>query len=77
MFDLENSMETFLLSINQKRFINQSCKDEIESHIRDEVESLVNNGICEEEAFAKAIQMFGSGEEILKQKFPEICPKAK
>jgi len=59
MFNLETAIETWRHSLTYRRTILKSDLDELERHIRDEVEAHLADGMTEERAFRTAMSHMG------------------
>jgi putative ABC transport system permease protein len=58
MFDLEHAIEEWKKSMRKKRALQDGDLVELESYLRDKVDTLVEKGMTEEEAFKKAEEGF-------------------
>ena len=65
MFDLDREIRILLKELNNKRLISRHCIDEIEVHVRDEIDDLVGGGLSVEEAFSRAKESIGDRENLL------------
>ncbi len=59
MFNLEAALAAWRKSLEYKRAIMKDDLNELERHIRDEVESQTKRGVSEEEAFRQSIRKMG------------------
>ncbi len=64
MFDLENSIQEWKRSLRKNSYFEDGDIEELESHIRDRVKDLIDQGLHDELAFDKAIQEIGKPEEM-------------
>jgi len=60
MFDLDTAIGAWRKSLVYKRSIMKEDLDELERHIRDEVEIQVTRGLTEEDAFRRSVRKMGS-----------------
>ena len=67
MFDLDQEIREYLGSLKNKRLMHVEYLDEMESHIRDEVEDLMETGMSEREAFRASIDRLGPSGELLQE----------
>jgi len=44
MFDLDSELRKYLTALQSRRFTSRDCVDEIEGHLRDEIEFLIRSG---------------------------------
>ncbi len=65
LFDLETELRKFLWLLDDKQLVSRGCLDEVESHLRDEIDDLMSAGHSQETAFARACQTFGPPEELI------------
>lgn len=64
-FDLDQAVQTFMRRLADKRLVNRECLDEVEGHLRDEIDDLMAHGSTAKEAFDAAKARFGSAEALL------------
>ncbi|MGB2908896.1 MAG: ABC transporter permease [Candidatus Aminicenantaceae bacterium] len=64
MFDLEKSIKDWRRSLNLNESLEDGAKTELESHLRDKIEYLLNQGRSEEEAFAEAVAKIGTADTL-------------
>jgi putative ABC transport system permease protein len=62
MFDLEKAIKKWRISLNANEALEDGAKEELECHLRDKIEYLIDSGNSEEEAFEEAIAKIGSSE---------------
>ena len=67
MFNLEEAIKNWKKSVYKNPSLEEGYIEELESHLRDEIETLINSGMNEKEAFEKAKEEIGETEKILKQ----------
>jgi hypothetical protein len=65
MFDLDREVLRLLRRLTKKSLVDRDGADEIESHVREEIDDLLAAGYEAAEAFAKAAAAFGEGDEFL------------
>ena len=76
MFDLENSIQTWLKSFYKHRAFGQGSIREMELHLRDHIDDLVGDGHGEEEAFLMAVKEFGEVKPMAKEVYWSQRPKS-
>ncbi len=64
MFNLEESIKNWLTSFYRFNAFQHGSIEEMEQHLRDHIEDLIDDGLSEQEAFDKATKSFGSAESI-------------
>lgn len=64
MFNMELSIKIWKKSLRKNRTLEDGYIEELEQHLRDEIERNVNTGISEDEAFDIAVQNVGEVETI-------------
>ena len=64
MADLEKAIKKWRKSLNQNEALEDGAKEELENHLRDKVEYLMNQGCTEEEAFQEAVQKLGTTDTL-------------
>ncbi|MGD2294289.1 MAG: ABC transporter permease [Candidatus Aminicenantes bacterium] len=64
MFDLEKEIKKWLKSVRKNEALEDGYVTELESHLRDEIENLINQDLSEEEAFSKAVKTLGKIQPI-------------
>jgi hypothetical protein len=72
MFNLENAIKEWLREFNKHHAYDEGYLQEMELHVRDQVEDLLTQGMNEEEAFSKTIQSFGHIPEIAAEELTNI-----
>lgn len=60
MFDLEKALAAWRRSLAYNRAFDAADLDELERHVRDQVEALARRGVPPEEAFHRALGEMGS-----------------
>jgi hypothetical protein len=71
MFDLENSIKAWRQQMLAKGIGSPVPLEELESHLREDIERRVRSGLTEPEAFDLTVQQFGRAESI-KAEFEKI-----
>ncbi len=70
MFDLEQAIQEWRKALNRNSALEDGYKEELENHIRDKIDFLINRGSPEREAFEEAIKKIGEtsliGEDYFK-----------
>ena len=66
MFDLEQALSTWRDSFKHNRKLLPKDLDELERHLRDQVDALTQEGNSQEFAFRKALEDAGIGVEVMK-----------
>ena len=69
MFDLNKEITEWKLSLHKNPSLEDGYIEELESHLRDRIESLTSNGLSEEKAFEKAKDEIGEAENIAAEFF--------
>jgi putative ABC transport system permease protein len=64
MFDLEKEIRHWKKALDKNSALEDGYKEELENHLRDKIEYLMNKGSSEEEAFEEAIQKIGEASLI-------------
>lgn len=64
MFMLENAIKNWKQSLHKNLSLEDGYIEELESHLRDEIDNLVNAGKSEEDAFNIAIENIGESKSI-------------
>jgi putative ABC transport system permease protein len=64
MFDLEKALIEWRKNLRRSEALEDGFVAELESHLRDEIDSLIRSGISEEEAFEKATSEIGETDDI-------------
>jgi len=64
MFDLEKEIKKWKRSLKKYEIFENGYITELESHLRDEIDSLTNQGKSQEEAFQEASEKIGDPENI-------------
>ena len=72
MFDLEQAIKSWKQSLRKSPAFEEGQIQEIETHLRDDIDRFVDEGLTDEKAYQKAVQKMGSvedlGDEIYKTK---------
>ena len=75
MFDLKYEVKQWKKTLRSQRSLEDGYIDEIEAHVIDEIDRLIEAGLSEEKAFNKAIDKIGNvfqvGEEFYKADFAQ------
>ncbi|MBE0535283.1 MAG: hypothetical protein IH624_06390 [Phycisphaerae bacterium] len=64
MFDLTNAVENWRRELSQSEAIAAADLNEMETHLREEIEGLAGRGLTEEEAFVIAARRLGSAGDL-------------
>ncbi len=64
MFDLEKAMRQWRKALNRNQALEDGAKEELECHLRDKIEVLIENGRSPEEAFEEASARIGAPDTI-------------
>lgn len=64
MFDLNKEIADWKSSVSRQRACSRDELNELESHLREEIDVLIGRGVTESEAFAEAVARMGAAEEI-------------
>ena len=75
MFKLEDAISNWLKSLRKFRAFDEGAIQEIELHIRDNIEDLVSQGMSEEDAFREAKSAFGELSSIATEEYSNIKRK--
>jgi len=59
MFDLEKEIKKWRNSLNANEALEDGVKEELECHLRDKIEYLMDQGNPEEKAFEEALAKIG------------------
>ncbi len=62
MFDLEKAVKDWRKSLNANEALEDGDKEELESHLRDKIEYLIDQGSSEENAYEEAIAKIGTSQ---------------
>ncbi|MHC5179262.1 MAG: permease prefix domain 1-containing protein, partial [Planctomycetota bacterium] len=73
MFELEQAIKNWRNGLLQNQNVLESDANELESHLRDEVDSLMLAGLNAEEAFMVSSHRIGD-EEAVGQEFAKVNP---
>src|SRR5215468_8725005 len=72
MFNLEQSIVEWRRQMLAAGLKNPGLLDELESHLREEVEQQIQSGAAAQDAFEKAVEQMGQA-KALKQEFKKIA----
>lgn len=75
MFKLENSINKWLTTLRKHRAFEEGIIQEMELHLRDHIEDLMNEGHTEQEAFELAVKAFGDVGYVAQEEFSNIQSK--
>jgi len=64
MFNLENAIQNWKRSLKRNPSFEEGQIKEMETHLRDEIDELIDSGCTEKEAFNRTVEKFGTIEEI-------------
>jgi putative ABC transport system permease protein len=64
MFDLEKSIKKWRNSLNANEALEDGAKEELECHLRDKIEYLIDLGNPEEKAFEEALAKLGTSQVL-------------
>jgi hypothetical protein len=64
MFTVENAVNNWKLQLNQRQTMTPADIEEMETHLRDEMETLQSAGLSEEEAFLVASRRIGDCDQV-------------
>ncbi|MDH5466924.1 MAG: ABC transporter permease, partial [Candidatus Aminicenantes bacterium] len=64
MFDLEKAIIQWRKTLRKNEALEDGTIAELESHLRDEIDSIIRSGISEEEAYEKATAEIGKTDDI-------------
>ncbi|MHC4856173.1 MAG: hypothetical protein ACYS72_07190, partial [Planctomycetota bacterium] len=73
MFELEKAIQNWRSGLLQSQNVLESDADELENHVRDEVDSLILAGLSAEEAFMVSSHRIGDNEAV-GQEFAKVNP---
>ncbi len=65
MLDIDRELHAFLRTLSDKSLVSKDCLDEVEDHLRCEIELHMESGISPDEAFVRAIKNFGATADLL------------
>ncbi|MGD8777487.1 MAG: ABC transporter permease [Ignavibacteria bacterium] len=69
MFNLEKSIKRWHKQLRKNQSLEDGCIEELEAHLRDEIEKEISLGLSEEEAFTKAKEFIGNTEKLAGEYF--------
>ena len=75
MFKLEDAIHKWLKNLRKFRAFDEGAIQEIELHLRDNIEDLVSQGLSEEDAFREAKSAFGEVASIANEEYSNIKRK--
>ncbi len=75
MFQLEKAITQWLMNLRKHRAFDDGTIQEMEIHLRDHMEDLMNQGRTEEEAFQEAIEAFGEVSYVAEEEFSNLKSK--
>jgi len=64
MYELNKEIAGWKSSVSRQRACSRDELNELESHLREEIDVLIGQGVTESEAFAEAVARMGAAEEI-------------
>ena len=64
MFDLEKAIQQWRKALDKNCALEDGYKEELENHLRDKIDYLMNRGASEKEAFEEAEQKIGEASII-------------
>ncbi|UCE41427.1 MAG: ABC transporter permease [Candidatus Aminicenantes bacterium] len=64
MFDLERAIQQWKKALHKNSVLEDGYKEELENHLKDKIEYLMNHGSSEEEAFEEAVKKIGEASLI-------------
>ena len=64
MYDLNKEVAGWKSSVSRQRACSRDELNELESHLREEIDVLIGQGVTESDAFAEAVARMGAAEEI-------------
>ncbi len=71
MFDLEKAIKEWRSSLNAYETLEDGAKEELECHLRDKIEYLIDLGNTEKKAFEEALQKIGPSEVLRAEYYKE------
>ena len=75
MFELENSINKWLKGLRGYKAFEEGTIQEMELHLRDNIEDLVSQGLDEKTAFEKAVHEFGAVNQVAKEEDTNVRVK--
>src|SRR5438309_4357342 len=72
-FDLQHEIKNYLNKLLQNGNLTNSDEMEIESHMKDGIDSLTKNGLSEEEAFLITLKRMGNA-DLLSEEYNKVNP---
>lgn len=67
MFDLDGAIKTWRTRLDQQTGISKTDQIEMETDLREEIESLITSGLSPQEAYFKAVRDFGNESKLAEQ----------
>jgi putative ABC transport system permease protein len=64
MFDLERAIQQWKKALDKNSALEDGYKEELENHLRDKIDYLMNQNLSEKEAFEEAVQKIGEASNI-------------
>jgi len=64
MFDLEKAIKLWQKTLNKNSALEDGYKEELECHLRDKIEYIIEGGSSEKNAFEKAVQKIGEAHSL-------------
>jgi hypothetical protein len=64
-FDGDRAIRAYLAQLADKRLVARDARDEMEGHLRDEIDDLMANGLSAREAFERSVATFGRSSAVL------------
>ena len=64
MFDLNNAISSWRMNLSEKQTFAKSDIDEMETHLREEIDSLTSSNLSEQEAFLVATHRLGDTDSL-------------
>jgi hypothetical protein len=71
MFDLEEAVAGWRVQMQAAGIMSPALLDELESHLRDEIQRLIGSRVTQDEAFQRAARELGNGAELT-QEFSKV-----
>ncbi len=74
MFNLEKEIQKWKKSLRKNKSFEDGSIEELESHLRDEIQSKIAEGFSEEQAFRDAVKSFGNVKKLNKEYSKSTSP---
>ncbi len=71
-FDLDAAIRGHLARLHVRRWVHRQALDEIEDHLRQEIDERLADGMAPPDAFARAARRLGEGEALVDE-FAKLC----